>query len=84
MTSSKARATGLLWACWLSDQADWFCWQRWRMQLLHSALAGFATKLNSIAKPMRHSLTYDQGKEMSRDAELREQTGVNSTHSRPA
>lgn len=42
-----------------------------------SALAGFAAKLNSIAEPMRHSLTYDQGKEMSRHAELREQTGVN-------
>ena len=34
------------------------------------ALAGFSAKLNSIAKPMRHSLTYDQGKEMSRHAEL--------------
>ena len=42
-----------------------------------SALAGFAAKLNSIAEPMRHSLTYDQGKEMSRHADLREQTGVN-------
>jgi IS30 family transposase len=42
-----------------------------------SALAGFAAKLNSIAEPMRHSLTYDQGKEMSRHVELREQTGVN-------
>jgi IS30 family transposase len=42
-----------------------------------SALAGFSAKLNSIAKPMRHSLTYDQGKEMSRHAQLREQTGVN-------
>ncbi|MEN9780582.1 MAG: hypothetical protein RL014_1730 [Pseudomonadota bacterium] len=31
-----------------------------------SALAGFAAKLNSIAAPMRHSLTYDQGKEMTR------------------
>ena len=42
-----------------------------------SALAGFSAKLNSIAEPMRHSLTYDQGKEMSLHAELREQTGVN-------
>ena len=42
-----------------------------------SALTGFSAKLNSIAEPMRHSLTYDQGKEMSRHAELREQTGVN-------
>ena len=31
-----------------------------------SALAGFSAKLNSIAEPMRHSLTYDQGKELSR------------------
>jgi IS30 family transposase len=31
-----------------------------------SALAGFTVKLNSIAAPMRQSLTYDQGKEMSR------------------
>ena len=42
-----------------------------------SALAGFSAKLNSIAEPMRRSLTYDQGKEMSRHAELREHTGVN-------
>src|SRR5437773_1760896 len=31
-----------------------------------SALAGFSAKLNSIAAPMRQTLTYDQGKEMSR------------------
>ena len=42
-----------------------------------SALTGFSAKLNSIVEPMRHSLTYDQGKEMSRHAELREQTGMN-------
>jgi transposase, IS30 family len=41
-----------------------------------SALAGFTVKLNSIAEPMRHSLTYDQGKEMSRHAELAAHTGV--------
>ena len=41
-----------------------------------SALAGFSAKLNSIAAPMRQSLTYDQGKEMSRHAELAAQTGV--------
>jgi IS30 family transposase len=35
-----------------------------------SALAGFSAKLNSIAEPMRQSLTYDQGKEMSRHADL--------------
>ena len=30
-----------------------------------SALAGFSAKLNSIAEPMRQSLTYDQGKEIA-------------------
>ncbi len=41
-----------------------------------SALAGFSAKLNSIAEPMRQSLTYDQGKEMARHADLSAQTGV--------
>ena len=41
-----------------------------------SALAGFTAKLNSIAAPMRRSLTYDQGKEMSRHADLSANTGV--------
>ena len=41
-----------------------------------SALAGFSAKLNSIAEPLRQSLTYDQGKEMSRYADLTAQTGV--------
>ena len=41
-----------------------------------SALAGFSAKLNSIAAPMRQSLTYDQGREMSRHADLAAQTGV--------
>jgi IS30 family transposase len=41
-----------------------------------SALAGFSAKLNSIAEPMRHSLTYDQGKEMARHRELTARTGV--------
>jgi IS30 family transposase len=35
-----------------------------------SALAGFSAKLNSIAAPMRHTLTYDQGKELVRHADL--------------
>jgi transposase, IS30 family len=35
-----------------------------------SALAGFSAKLNSIATPLRHSLTYDQGKEMTRHRDL--------------
>ena len=41
-----------------------------------SALAGFAAKLNSIAEPMRHSFTYDQGREMARHRELSAATGV--------
>lgn len=41
-----------------------------------SALAGFSAKLNSIAAPLRKSLTYDQGKELSRHVELAAQTGV--------
>jgi IS30 family transposase len=41
-----------------------------------SALAGFSAKLNSIAAPMRHSFTYDQGKEMAYHADLAIQTGV--------
>jgi len=41
-----------------------------------SALEGFTTKLRSIAKPMRKTLTYDQGKEMARHAELTANTGV--------
>jgi IS30 family transposase len=41
-----------------------------------SALAGFAAKLNSIAAPLRQSLTYDQGKEMTRHQDLSAATGV--------
>jgi len=41
-----------------------------------SALAGFTAKLNSIAAPLRQSLTYDQGKEMARHQELSAATGV--------
>ena len=41
-----------------------------------SALAGFTAKLNAIAAPMRHSLTYDQGKELTRHKELAANTGV--------
>lgn len=41
-----------------------------------SALAGYTRKLNGIAEPMRQSLAYDQGKEMSRDAELTARIGV--------
>ena len=41
-----------------------------------SALAGFTCKLSSIAAPMRQSLTYDQGREMTRHRELAAATGV--------
>ncbi len=38
------------------------------------ALAAFTVKLNSIAAPMRLCLTCDQGKELSRHAELAPQS----------
>lgn len=41
-----------------------------------SALPGFTAKLNAISTPLRQSLTYDQGKEMARHAELAANTGV--------
>ena len=41
-----------------------------------AALEGFTAKLRSIAEPMRQTLTYDQGKEMARHAELTANTGV--------
>ena len=41
-----------------------------------SALKGFSDKLNSIAAPMRQSLTYDQGREMAYHRQLTEHTGV--------
>jgi IS30 family transposase len=44
-----------------------------------SALAGFTVKLNSITAPLRQSFTYDQGKEMSRHADLAANTGVRCT-----
>jgi IS30 family transposase len=41
-----------------------------------SALEAFSAKLNSMAEPMRQTLTYDQGKEMSRHKQLSERTGM--------
>ena len=41
-----------------------------------SALQAFSDKLNSIAEPMRQTLTYDQGREMARHQELSQRTGV--------
>ena len=39
-------------------------------------LQAFTDKLNSIAQPMRLSLTYDRGKEMTRHQELSANTGI--------
>ncbi|MEC5218562.1 IS30 family transposase [Actimicrobium sp. GrIS 1.19] len=41
-----------------------------------SALAGFTAALNRVAAPLRKTMTYDQGREMSRHRELTAQTGV--------
>ena len=41
-----------------------------------AALEGFSEALNRVHEPMRKTLTYDQGKEMSRHKELTERTGV--------
>jgi hypothetical protein len=43
-----------------------------------SALAGYIRKLNSIAAPMRQTLTYGQGQEMARHAELTSRPGSRS------
>jgi hypothetical protein len=44
-----------------------------------SALVGFTRQLNGIAAPLRPSLTYGQGKEIARHAELTAQTGSRGT-----
>ena len=41
-----------------------------------AALAGLTEILNRVRKPLRKTLTYDQGKEMSRHKELTQATGV--------
>ena len=41
-----------------------------------SALQAFTDKLQSLQEPLRQTLTYDHGREMSRHAELTEATGV--------
>jgi Transposase and inactivated derivatives, IS30 family len=43
-----------------------------------AALAGFTCILNRVHMPMRKTLTYDQGKEMSRHQDLTAVTGVPS------
>ena len=39
-------------------------------------LQAFTDKLNSVAQPMRQTLTYDRGKEMARHQELTANSGV--------
>ena len=41
-----------------------------------AALEGFSRILNGVPEPMRKTLTYDQGKEMSEHKKLSEKTGV--------
>lgn len=41
-----------------------------------SALAAFTAKLNSIAAPLRQTLTYDQGRELARHRELARKTNI--------
>jgi IS30 family transposase len=41
-----------------------------------SALQAFTNKLQSLVEPLRQTMTYDQGREMSRHAELTQATGV--------
>jgi len=42
-----------------------------------SVLDAFTSKLSPVMKCLRQTLTYDQGKEMSRHKELTEKTGIN-------
>lgn len=58
------RTTRLVLLAWMPDATA------------ESALAGFTAKLNSIAAPMRQTLTYDQGKEMARHRELARNTAM--------
>lgn len=41
-----------------------------------SAVAGFSAALNSMPLMLRKSMTYDQGKEMARHADITQKTGV--------
>ena len=58
------RTTRLVLLAWMPDATA------------ESALAGFTAKLNSIAAPMRQTLTYDQGREMARHRELARNTAM--------
>lgn len=48
-----------------------------------SALAAFTAKLNQVAKPLRQTLTYDQGKEMACHRQLAKATAVPAQGDRP-
>ena len=58
------RTTRLVLLAWMPDATA------------ESALAGLTAKLNSIAAPMRQTLTYDQGREMARHRELARNTAM--------
>ena len=58
------RTTRLVLLAWMPDATA------------ESALAGFTAKLNSIAAPLRQTLTYDQGREMARHRELARNTAM--------
>lgn len=58
------RTTRLVLLAWMPDATA------------ESALAAFTAKLNSIAAPMRQTLTYDQGREMARHRELARNTAM--------
>lgn len=58
------RTTRLVLLAWMPDATA------------ESALAAFTAKLNSIAAPMRKTLTYDQGKGMARHRELARNTAM--------
>jgi IS30 family transposase len=49
---------------------------RMKSATAEAALAAFTVKFNSIAAPMRQTLTCDQGKEMARHADLARATGM--------
>ncbi len=49
-----------------------------------SAMEGFSAALNGMLLAMRKSMTYDQGREMARHAEITQQTGVADLLLRPA
>ena len=54
-----------------------------RMDDAASALAGFTAQLNAITEPMRHRLTYDQGRQMARHRDLTCATQVQVTFCEP-